>query len=570
MMVTFSALFTALLFALMSNTCAFVVASAPPPTSTKLRSTTLNGKGKSIQSTNNNGRNPSRKADLPDSLDSSNLEGPSVAESAFMGGRGVLTRIGDSLLPTPSGTFRIRAYRHTDPDGHTTEPCVIYMPPPSAPEDAPFSGSSPGTHVRLHDQCFTSETLGSLRCDCASQLAAALTHISETSGAVVYMMQEGRGIGLANKIAAYQLQDGGLDTVDANHELGLPAEARSYAPVPGMLQDLGIDSITILTNNPFKIQSLSDLGVSIAGREKLEGEYNSHNTKYLQTKVDRMSHMLDNVLPSPRRNGRGVPGTAFPPREDAVGSGGDDSTSASDDPRGSNSEGVVPGSDGYCFGRKSVEDCIAAIGRGELVCVVDDMSRENEGDLILSASLATPATVARMVRHTSGVLCVAMEGDTMDRLDIGPMVEKNEDPKGTAFGVSVDATSDHGITTGISARDRAATINLLGAASVRRGSCRFSDEEPTVAAADFVRPGHIFPLRAREGGVLTRDGHTEASVDLPRLAGQPPAGVLCEIVSEREPGEMARLPELREMCEKEGWVLTSIADLQAYRKEMGV
>ena len=196
---------------------------------------------------------------------------------------------------------------------------------------------------------------------------------------------------------------------------------------------------------------------------------------------------------------------------------------------------------------------------GELVCVVDDMSRENEGDLILSSELATKETIHQMVKLTSGVLCVAMEDEYMQVLELPPMLKNNQDPKGTAFAVSVDATQKHGITTGISARDRAMTCNLLAKGSVE------GNEE--VTADDFVRPGHIFPLRAREGGVLTRDGHTEASVDLPRLAGLSPCGVLCEIVSEENVGEMARLPELKRMCEREGWVLTSIADIRQYRIE---
>merc|ERR1719384_1180216 len=133
------------------------------------------------------------------------------------------------------------------------------------------------------------------------------------------------------------------------------------------------------------------------------------------------------------------------------------------------------------------------------------------------------------------------------------MVTNNEDPKNTAFSVTVDACSAHGITTGISASDRTKTLNLLA-----------SD---TSVADDFCRPGHIFPLRAKDGGVLTRDGHTEAAVDLSRLAGRHPSGVLCEIVSEENPSEMARLPELKRFCKRYGYVLTSIVDIAQYRRE---
>ena len=212
-------------------------------------------------------------------------------------------------------------------------------------------------------------------------------------------------------------------------------------------------------------------------------------------------------------------------------------------------EGVRAAASGYCFGRASVEAAVAAVKAGEMVVVVDDMDRENEGDLIMAADAATPKTVAEMVRYTSGYLCIALEGERMEELQISMMTVKNEDPKGTSFGISVDATRAHGI----SARDRAATLRLLGS--------------PACTSADLVRPGHITTLRARPGGTLVRDGHTEASVDLSRLAGRHSSGVLCEIVSEDEPTEMARLPELRRFCDTHGYVLTSIVDIAQYRRD---
>jgi 3,4-dihydroxy 2-butanone 4-phosphate synthase/GTP cyclohydrolase II len=214
--------------------------------------------------------------------------------------------------------------------------------------------------------------------------------------------------------------------------------------------------------------------------------------------------------------------------------------------------GVSAREDGYCFGKQSVEDAIAAVQRGEMVVVVDDENRENEGDFIIPASKVTPEVMATMVRFSSGVICVAMEAQRMEELEIHQMVSVNQDPKGTAFGVSVDAK--HGITTGISATDRAITIQLLA--------------NPKATSTDFARPGHIFPLRAREGGTLKRDGHTEASVDLSKLAGLYPCGVLCEIVSEENPVEMARLPELKRFCKKHAYILTSIVDIAQYRREM--
>ena len=200
-----------------------------------------------------------------------------------------------------------------------------------------------------------------------------------------------------------------------------------------------------------------------------------------------------------------------------------------------------------------MEDAIAAVERGELVVVVDDMDRENEGDFIMAADLCTPEQMATIVRYSSGVICVGMEGKRMDELELPAMVTNNEDPKGTAFSVTVDAAKEHGITTGISAVDRAKTMQLLASSET--------------SAKDFVRPGHIFPLRAKSKGVLQRDGHTEAAVDLCKLAGRAPVGVLCEIVSEDNPVEMARLPELKRFCKRDGYVLTSIVDIAQYRRD---
>lgn len=197
----------------------------------------------------------------------------------------------------------------------------------------------------------------------------------------------------------------------------------------------------------------------------------------------------------------------------------------------------------------SVEDAVAAVGRGEAVVVVDDEDRENEGDLIFAAEHATPELVAFMVRYSSGYICVAMEDEAATRLDLPPMVAVNEDARSTAYAVTVDAATG---TTGISARSRAETIQRLA--------------DPSRTAADFTRPGHVVPLRARRGGVLVRDGHTEASVDLARLAGCQPAGALCEIVSEDDPTDMARGDELRRFADTHGLKMISIAQLIAYRR----
>lgn len=198
----------------------------------------------------------------------------------------------------------------------------------------------------------------------------------------------------------------------------------------------------------------------------------------------------------------------------------------------------------------SVEAAIAAVGRGEFVVVVDDERRENEGDLIIAADAATPASIAFMVRHTSGLICVALPGEVPDRLQLPLMVQANAESFQTAFAVSVDKRS--GIKTGISASDRAATLRALS------GAC--------AQAADFVRPGHVFPLRVRTGGVLARPGHTEAAHDLVRLAGRGPGGVLCELVN--RDGEMARRPELIRFARSHGFVIITIEKLIAYRLSM--
>ncbi len=198
----------------------------------------------------------------------------------------------------------------------------------------------------------------------------------------------------------------------------------------------------------------------------------------------------------------------------------------------------------------SIDRAIADIAAGKAVVVVDDEDRENEGDLIFAAELATPELVAFMVRYTSGYICVPVTDTEADRLELPPMFHTNQDKRGTAYTVTVDARE--GVSTGISATDRAHTIGLLAAA--------------TSSSADFTRPGHIVPLRAKDGGVLRRPGHTEAAVDLAVLAGLRPVGVLCEVVSEKDPSGMARGEELRAFADEHGLALISIADLIAYRR----
>ena len=193
--------------------------------------------------------------------------------------------VAETLLPTRSGKFHVRAYRHTI-DGVTSEPTAMVSGAVEGLEGVP---------VRVHDACFTSEVLGSLKCDCAEQLNQALNYISENGpGVVIYLQQEGRGIGLANKIAAYQLQEKGYDSVDANRALGLPDDCREYTSVRNMLQEMGIKSIKLMSNNPRKIRVLTALGVKVVGRIPVLCEANEVNRNYLKTKEERMEHLLDN------------------------------------------------------------------------------------------------------------------------------------------------------------------------------------------------------------------------------------------------------------------------------------
>ncbi|WP_321893446.1 3,4-dihydroxy-2-butanone-4-phosphate synthase [Paraburkholderia tropica] len=195
-----------------------------------------------------------------------------------------------------------------------------------------------------------------------------------------------------------------------------------------------------------------------------------------------------------------------------------------------------------------IEDALTAIAAGSMVVVVDDEDRENEGDLIMSAEKATTADIAFMVRYTSGVLCVALPGQRLDELKLPLMVRENTDSMRTAFTITVDFR--HETTTGISASDRAVTVRAL--------------VDPSVRAEDFNRPGHIFPLRAVPGGVLRRAGHTEAAVDLTRLAGLQEGGVLAEVVN--DDGSMARFDQLCQFARLHRLPIVTIRDLIAYRQ----
>jgi 3,4-dihydroxy 2-butanone 4-phosphate synthase/GTP cyclohydrolase II len=197
---------------------------------------------------------------------------------------------------------------------------------------------------------------------------------------------------------------------------------------------------------------------------------------------------------------------------------------------------------------QSVETAIAAFARGEIVVVMDDDDRENEGDLFVAGSMCTPEKMAFIIRHTSGIVCAPLSAEEAKRLQLTPMVAANDAPLGTAFTVSVDVR--HGLTTGISAEERTNTVRALA--------------NGNSGASDFVRPGHVFPLIAKEGGVLMRSGHTEACVDLCQLAGLPPVGVLSELMN--DDGTVMRGPAVTAFAQRHGLKSISIADLIAYRQ----
>ena len=207
--------------------------------------------------------------------------------------------------------------------------------------------------------------------------------------------------------------------------------------------------------------------------------------------------------------------------------------------------------DSFGTARERAEAAIAAIKAGQGVLIVDDEDRENEGDLIYAAETITAQQMALLIRECSGIVCLCLTDEKADALKLDPMVKDNTNKNGTAFTVTIEAA--RGVTTGVSASDRVTTIRTAVA----------PDAKPT----DLHRPGHIFPLRARPGGVLERRGHTEVTCDLARLAGLTPAGVLCELTN--EDGTMARLPEVAAFARKHGMPLASVEDIVKYRLETG-
>jgi 3,4-dihydroxy 2-butanone 4-phosphate synthase/GTP cyclohydrolase II len=408
-------------------------------------------------------------------------------------------------MPTRWGVFQTLGFERQIINGSRRTETALAIVLGDLTEGAPL--------VRIHSQCFTGEVLGSLRCDCNDQLDLAMQAIAdEGRGLVIYEHQEGRGIGLMAKLRAYALQDAGLDTVDANHALGFAADCRDFGLPAAILQSLGVGRVRLLTNNPLKVRALRDAGIDVISRVPCEAAPTAESLVYLRTKKERMGHTLTVGEP--------------------------DRFSAPNHLSGAN----------HASPFASIDDAISEMRAGQMVVVVDDEDRENEGDLTMAAEMMTPEAVNFMATHGRGLICLAMTGERLDELELGPMVAENTALGGTAFTVSIDWRGP-GVTTGISAHDRAQTIR----AAVDAGS----------RPEDFGRPGHVFPLRARPGGVLERRGQTEAAVDLAALAGLFPAGVICEIVN--DDGTMARVPDLVRFCENYGLLMVTVADLARYR-----
>jgi 3,4-dihydroxy 2-butanone 4-phosphate synthase/GTP cyclohydrolase II len=402
-------------------------------------------------------------------------------------------------MPTRWGSFRAVGYEREVLDGRGEVETAVALIMGEPGGEAPL--------LRIHSQCATGELFGSLRCDCREQLEQAMRSIAaEGRGLVIYEYKEGRGIGLMAKLQAYALQDAGLDTVDANHALGYRHDCRDFTLPAAILHELGMRQVRLLSNNPDKSRALLEASIEVTARLACEAEPTPHSLAYLRSKKERMGHTLH--LEAHQQASAAEEG----------------------------------------FPVASIEDALRELRAGRMVVVVDDEDRENEGDLTIAADMVTPEAINFMATHGRGLVCLAMTGERLDELELAPMASCNDALHGTAFTVSIDVKGPD-VSTDISAHDRALTVRAA--------------IDPSRTAGDFARPGHVFPLRARPGGVLERRGQTEAAVDLASLAGLSPAGVICEIVN--DDGTMARGPDLARFCRRHGLLMVTVADLARHR-----
>lgn len=355
--------------------------------------------------------------------------------------------------------------------------------------------------VRIHSQCFTGEVLGSLRCDCGDQFDLAMRAIAE----------EGRGL------LIYEHQEG--------RGIGLMAKLQAYS-----LQDKGLDTVdanralglaTDYRDFSLPAAILNELGVTCV---RLLSNNPDKSRALSEAGIDVVTRIPCEAQPNNYsraylRAKKDKLGHALTLQEDA-------------------------------FEFANIEDAIRDFRAGRMIVIVDDEDRENEGDLAIAAEMITPEAVNFMAQHGRGLICLAMTAERLHELQLEPMAPENSALGGTAFTVSIDVKG-HDITTGISAYDRAQTIK----AALDVNNC----------PEDFARPGHVFPLRARSGGVLERRGQTEAAVDLASLAGLKPAGVICEIVN--DDGTMARVPDLVKFCQLHNLRMITVDALAKYRFE---
>src|SRR3954463_2690859 len=305
-----------------------------------------------------------------------------------------LRRVVSTRLPTRWGSFHLLGFESQFSDGTGRTETALAMILGDLAQGTPL--------VRIHSQCLTSEILGSLRCDCKDQLEIAMLAIAEEGrGIVIYEHQEGRGIGLMAKLQAYALQDAGLDTVEANRELGFAADYRDFGLPATILLELGVGRVRLLSNNPQKSSALADAGIEVVAQISCEAAVNPHSFPYLRTKQQKLGHRLGLV------------------------SGGDTGRAAGD-----GAERHVEFA--------AIEDAIHELRAGRMIVVVDDEDRENEGDLTMAAEMVTPESINFMATHGRGLICLAMTGERLDELDLGPMAAGNSALHGTAFTISID------------------------------------------------------------------------------------------------------------------------------------
>jgi 3,4-dihydroxy-2-butanone 4-phosphate synthase/GTP cyclohydrolase II len=435
---------------------------------------------------------------------------------------GTPQRVACTHLPTKWGVFQAIGFQREFLNGSQRIETALALVLGKINRNVPL--------VRIHSQCFTGDVLGSLRCDCGGQLDLAMKAISrEGYGLLIYEHQEGRGIGLMAKLQAYSLQDEGLDTVEANQSLGFMADYRDYGLPVAILRELGISRVRLLSNNPQKSLALIEAGIEVVDQVPCEAAPNPHSLAYLRTKKEKMGHTLS----------LGCQESTECTKHERINGLSQQSE---------RSRAVTREPSAFA----SIEVGIRELRAGRMIVVVDNEDRENEGDLMIAAEKVTSEAINFMATYGRGLICLALTSERLDELKLTPMTQENTALCGTGFTISIDAKG-HGVTTGISARDRAQTIRAA--------------IDPRNDPEDFARPGHVFPLRCRAGGVLERLGHTEAAVDLARLAGLHASGVICEILN--DDGTMARVPDLVRFCKMHGFRMIAVNDLARYRLESG-